>query len=359
MSVLLEARAISKVFGDLPVLRNLTVAVEEREIVSLLGPSGCGKSTLLRVIAGLELDYTGSVLFEGRAVDAIPVHQRGFGLMFQDFALFPHRSVAQNVGFGPRMQGLQRREVARQVDAALDLVGLAGYGSRTIFELSGGERQRVALARALAPRPRLLLLDEPLGALDRTLRERLTEDLRSIIKGTGTTSIYVTHDQVEAFAVADHVVLMNAGTIVQVGTPAEVYRRPASAFAARFLGLNNLVEGVSDGPGPASLDGSWLSVRTPLGSLYVSGDRLITAGEPVLVLIRPEAARPAAPDAVNVVRGAIVRRTFRGGLERVVLRHASGIELDLDVEAGLLPADDTAEVALRPPGLTLVPLPDP
>ena len=352
--MLLEAQRISKAFDETVVLREVTFGAEDGEIVSLLGPSGCGKSTLLRVVAGLERDYTGTVRFDGRPIDPVPVHRRAFGLMFQDFALFPHRSVAENIAFGPRMQGLDRSEIARRVDAALELVGLSGYGSRTIFELSGGERQRVALARSLAPRPRLLLLDEPLGALDRTLRERLTEELRAIIKQAGATGIYVTHDQVEAFAVADRVVLMNTGTIVQSGTPADVYRRPASAFAARFLGLNNLVEGKVAGPAGRHDGLLVLPVHTSLGTLYAGVDSPIAAGESVLVLIRPEAADPSAA-GINRVSGQVVRCTFRGGAERIVLRHTSGVELELDVEAGMVPREGTIGLDLRPAAVTIVP----
>jgi ABC-type Fe3+/spermidine/putrescine transport system ATPase subunit len=239
--MLLEAREIVKAYVAQPVLRGVSFGVAAGEIVCLLGPSGCGKSTLLRVIAGLEREYTGTVCFDHQPIDRVPPHQRGFGFMFQDFALLPHRTVGQNIAFGLRMQGMSRPAIASRVADMLDLVGLPGYDGRTIFELSGGERQRVALARSLAPQPRLLLLDEPLGALDRTLRERLTDELRTIIKRVGLTSIYVTHDQVEAFAVADRILLMDQGRIIQTGTPLEVYRRPASVFAARFLGLTNLL----------------------------------------------------------------------------------------------------------------------
>jgi ABC-type Fe3+/spermidine/putrescine transport system ATPase subunit len=333
------------------VLKGVSFGAGRGEIVSLLGPSGCGKSTLLRIVAGLEQDYTGAVIFDGRAIDAVPTHRRGFGFMFQDFALFPHRSVGENVAFGLRMQGLDRREIDRRVDDALELVGLRAYRERTIFELSGGERQRVALARSLAPQPALLLLDEPLGALDRTLRERLTGELRDIIKRTGTTSVYVTHDQVEAFAVADRIILMNAGEIVQSGTPAEVYRQPATAFAARFLGLNNLVEGITTGDLQASV------VHTVLGDLHIANGRAPFPGDQVLLLIRPEAAELPTGATANIVAGTIVRRAFRGGSERIVLRHASGLELELDVEAGGLPDQGEVRVALRPSALTILPPP--
>lgn len=350
--MLLEARAISKSFGSNLVLRDVTFGADDGEIVSLLGPSGCGKSTLLRVIAGLEQEYTGTVFFAGQPIDMVPVHRRGFGLMFQDFALFPHRSVGQNVAFGPRMQGLDRREIEQRVAEVLELVGLTGYQDRTVFELSGGERQRVALARALAPRPRLLLLDEPLGALDRTLRERLTGELRTIIKRAGITSVYVTHDQVEAFAVADRIVLMNAGEIVQCGQPTAVYRHPATPFAARFLGLNNLIEGTILGP-PAA-PSTTFAAQTALGTLSFTSNQPLESGAHVLLLIRPEAAEHANTLDYNHVCGSIIQRTFRGGTERIVLHHRSGIDLELDIEVDMLPADESVKVALRPNALAVI-----
>jgi ABC-type Fe3+/spermidine/putrescine transport system ATPase subunit len=352
--MLLEARSITKVFDDTLALQDVTFGATDGEIVSLLGPSGCGKSTLLRVIAGLEQEYRGSVIFDGRSIDAVPVHRRGFGLMFQDFALFPHRSVGENVAFGPRMQGLSRAEIEQRVGETLDLVGLARYRDRSVFELSGGERQRVALARSLAPRPRLLLLDEPLGALDRTLREHLTGELRSIIKRVGITSVYVTHDQVEAFAVADRIALMNAGVIVQTGTPADVYRAPASPFVARFLGLNNLVPGRTVGAQVTPAGMTLTEVQTALGPLFVGLERPLPAGQEVLVVIRPEAAAPAVAVPINQVEGRLVRRTFRGGTERIVLRHAAEIELELDVEAGTIREDGVVRLGLRPGALAIV-----
>ena len=358
--MLLEVDQITKRYGDLPVLRDVSMSAAPGEIACLLGPSGCGKSTLLRVIAGLETDYAGTVRFNGQPIDQVPPHRRGFGLMFQEWALFPHRNVAQNIAFGLRMQRLPRAEIEQRVADMLDLVGLPGYGRRTIFELSGGERQRVALARALAPQPRLLMLDEPLGALDRTLRERLTEELRSIIKRVGLTSIYVTHDQVEAFTVADRVLVMNRGEIVQDGTPADVYRHPQSPFVARFLGLTNMIQAYE-------IDSSagGIRTRTPLGWLSVGDiaprrDQL-TAGS-CLVLIRPEAAEAThAPDD-NMIEGVVRRITFRGSTQRLLLQHASGVELELDLETGTDAPNGRAAVegqsitlALRHDAITLVP----
>jgi ABC-type Fe3+/spermidine/putrescine transport system ATPase subunit len=240
------------------------------------------------------------------------------------------------------MQRLPRAEIERRVDEMLALIGLPGYQQRTIFELSGGERQRVALARSLAPQPRLLMLDEPLGALDRTLRERLTDDLRTIIKSVGLTSLYVTHDQVEAFAVADRVLVMDRGQIVQSGTPAEVYRQPASVFVARFLGLNNVLEGERL---PAPPDRSGLLIQTALGPLRVAADR-DSADRPI-VLIRPEAAAPADGRRENVIAGTVTRSTFRGSSQRLTLRHASGVELELDMSGADCREGEQIELALR------------
>ena len=224
-----------------PVLRNITLDVAEGEVVCLLGPSGCGKSTLLRIIAGLEQADQGTLMIDGRELSTIPVHRRHFGLMFQDFALFPHRTVTENVAFGLRMAGMGRQAIVARVAEVLALVSLRGYEERSIFALSGGERQRVALARSLAPNPRLLMLDEPLGSLDRTLRDDLVTELRTILKTIHVTALYVTHDQQEAFTIADRLVVMRKGEIEQVDTPTAVYQRPANAFVARFLGFHNVL----------------------------------------------------------------------------------------------------------------------
>jgi len=216
-----------------PAVDGVSLAVAPGEVIALLGPSGCGKSSLLRAIAGLEPIAAGSVRWDGRDLADVPVHRRGFGLMFQDGQLFGHRDVAGNVAFGLQMAG--RRDPAR-VAELLTLVGLGGYERRPVSTLSGGEQQRVALARALAPEPRLLLLDEPLSALDRRLREHLAAEIGAILRAAGTTAVYVTHDHDEAFTVADRVALMRAGSLVQVGTPADLWAAPADADAAAFLG---------------------------------------------------------------------------------------------------------------------------
>lgn len=278
---MLTVSRITRAFDSVPVLRGVDLEVERGEIVCLLGASGSGKSTLLRIIAGLDRPDAGDVRIEGTSILTQPVHTRDFGLMFQDFALFPHLNVAQNVEFGLRMQHIDARERQRRVSEVLTLVNLSGFERRDVARLSGGERQRVALARSLAPNPRLLMLDEPLGALDAVLRERLILELRDIIKAVGLTAIYVTHDRREAFAVADRLAIMEAGVIAQIGTPMEVYHHPTTVFAARLLGLGNviLVTDWRDGQASTALGSFPLDQRAPSLLLHPDGLTLGTNGD--------------------------------------------------------------------------------
>ena len=223
-----------------PILDDVSLDVADGERLALLGPSGSGKSTTLRVIAGLQAPSTGRVLLDGRDVTGVPAHRRGVGLVFQDAVLFPHRDVAGNVGFGPRVAGLPKGERAARVAGALELVGLAGTERRDVTTLSGGEAQRVALARALAPRPEVLLLDEPLGALDGPLRRRLQTDLRELFERLALTVVHVTHDVGEAFELGDRVAVLREGRIAQVAAPDELWARPADDWVARFLGMANI-----------------------------------------------------------------------------------------------------------------------
>jgi thiamine transport system ATP-binding protein len=240
---MLTVRELTVRFDGTAAVDQVSLDVPTGEVLAVLGPSGCGKSTLLRAVAGLELLDAGSVEYDGRDLAGVPTHRRGFALMFQDGQLFPHQSVAGNVGYPLRLRRRPRTEVAVRVEELLDLVGLPGYADRAPATLSGGERQRVALARSLAVDPRLLLLDEPLSALDRGLRERLAADLRSILERAGTTTMLVTHDQEEAFAVADRMALMRAGRLVQSGTVDEVWRSPVDGEAAVFLGYATVLTG--------------------------------------------------------------------------------------------------------------------
>jgi thiamine transport system ATP-binding protein len=244
---MLRLEELTVVYDDLTALDAIDLTIDDGEIVCVLGPSGSGKSSLLRAIAGLEPSATGRVSWDELDLTRVAPHRRDFGLMFQDHALFPHRDVQGNVAFGLRMRRLPERDVETRTNEVLALVGLDGFGRRRIRDLSGGEQQRVALARALAAAPRLLMLDEPLGALDRALRERLVAELRSLFVRLGLTILFVTHDHDEAFALADRLVVMHDGRIEQAGTPAEVWQRPANAFVARFLGWN-VTRAFSDTP---------------------------------------------------------------------------------------------------------------
>jgi thiamine transport system ATP-binding protein len=340
---MLELISISKTYGATRALEAVSLTVEPGEVVSLLGPSGCGKSTLLAIVAGLETPDAGQVRWAGQDLASVPVHRRQFGLMFQDYALFPHRNVSENVAFGLEMQSRPRRAVAQAVREALARVGLAGFEKRDVNTLSGGEAQRVALARALAPQPRLLMLDEPLGALDRTLREQLLDDLRALLRTEhlAQTVIYVTHDQQEAFTLADRVAIMRAGRIIQLGRPEAVYGRPATPFVARFLGLTNLVEAAPAGD---------QSVSTPLGQFKLCAPGPAAPG---LLLLRPDAARLSGE--MNPLRGMVVAHSFRGAQVRLTLQPDNGPPLAFDFPAQDLPAvGDRIVVYLDPERLTLL-----
>ena len=238
----LSVRGVSKSFdGHSPVLDSIDLDLATGETLALLGPSGCGKSTLLRIVAGLESADEGRIHFKDRDLDGVPPEARKFGFMFQDYALFPHRNVEDNIGFGLEMAGMPRNQRDERIARLLEQMGLGDKGRRSIDQLSGGERQRVALARSLAPAPRLLMLDEPLANLDRHLRERLSIEIQELLERLDIPAIYVTHDQDEAFRIADRIALMNEGRIVQIGRPQDVYDRPANEFVARFLGHKNIL----------------------------------------------------------------------------------------------------------------------
>ena len=266
----------------------VSLHVEPGTVLALLGPSGSGKSSLLRAVAGLERPTAGSVTWDGEDVTGVPAHRRGFGLMFQDGQLFPHRDVAGNVAFGLEMAGVDRARRRARVAELLELVGLGGFERRDVASLSGGERQRVALARSLAPRPRLLLLDEPLSALDRALRERLAEDVRAALTATGTTAVFVTHDHDEAFAVADRIAVLDLGRLLQVDEPVRLWHRPASPRVAEFLGYEAFV--AADAPAAAALLGDAGPAPESAGALLAVGPGSLEAADDGPVRGRVEAS---------------------------------------------------------------------
>jgi ABC-type Fe3+/spermidine/putrescine transport system ATPase subunit len=296
----LDIKNLVVAYGKKTVLHGVDLTIAEGEIICLLGPSGCGKTTLLRTIAGLEQAQKGDIQIDGQSILNIPVHQRGFGLMFQDFALFPHLNVIQNVTFGLKMQGLATGQRETLAEQALSLVGLDGFQTRDVGHLSGGEKQRVALARSLAPSPRLLMLDEPLGSLDAALRGHLALELRDIIKRVGLTAIYVTHDQQEAFAIADRVIVMNRGQIEQDSPPEQIYQQPETVFTAQFLGLDNIVSGV-------------------VAHQLLGADPSIEADG--YYLLHPDLLRWVSDNlAENVFEGEVIERVFMGRYYRLRVR---------------------------------------
>jgi ABC-type Fe3+/spermidine/putrescine transport system ATPase subunit len=309
----LQINQISKKYDNQPILKDVSLTIETGEIVCLLGPSGCGKTTLLRLIAGLEKPDTGQILFQEQDVTEIPPHQRGFGLMFQEFALFPHKNVEKNIAFGLQMQHSNAKLINDKVKQMLDLVDLSGFEERDISSLSGGEKQRVALARSLAPDPCLLMLDEPLGALDLALRERLMSEIRIILKRVGLTTIYVTHDQMEAFAIADRIVVINQGTIEQDATPEMLYQHPATPFVARFLGFTNLVEAIYRGDG-------LLETKFGMWQIPLHNQHNLSIDSKLIVLVRPEAARVERESKSYILYdGKIVNSLFRGRFYQVTI----------------------------------------
>jgi ABC-type Fe3+/spermidine/putrescine transport system ATPase subunit len=319
--LLLEVKGICKSYEGKPLLTELSFEVEADEVVCLLGPSGSGKSTLLRIIAGLEATESGKVLWEGQDLFGVPAHRRGFGLVFQDYALFPHLNVQENVAFGLKNQNRTSKKIARLTADYLDLVDLSGFGSRKVFDLSGGEQQRVALARALAPQPRLMLFDEPLGALDRSLRGQLLDDLRSILVQRHLPAVYVTHDQEEAFSLANRVLLLHEGTILRSGTPEDVWRDPGSRWAAQFLNAGNLVTG------RILKAGELYTVDTPVGEVSFSCSHVHLPGERVTLLIPRLAVSPAADGALSaMVAGQIFQP------EGYQVRLDNGLELTFPAE---------------------------
>ncbi|QFU86287.1 ABC transporter ATP-binding protein [Amycolatopsis sp. YIM 10] len=331
----LTAEQLTVRYGPVTAVDQASLEIADGEVLALLGPSGSGKSTLLRAITGLEPLAGGRVCWNGTDLDGLPVHRREFGLVFQDGQLFPHRDVAGNIAFGLRMHRVPKTEQATRVTELLELVGLKGYERRRVTELSGGEAQRVALARALAPRPRLLLLDEPLSGLDAELREQLAIDLATLLRRAGVSALLVTHDQEEAFTLADRVAVLEGGRIRQVGPVREVWRHPVDERVARFLGVTSFVDAI----------GKNGVVRSNLGE--VDAD----VGGPVRLGLRPTALRVAE----HGVRGEVVSQVYRRDHVRLKVRLDDGSTVDA---AAPVPAElgegDSVRLRLDPDGIALL-----
>jgi putative spermidine/putrescine transport system ATP-binding protein len=351
--------SITKRFGQTLAVDGLNLEVADGELVTLLGPSGCGKTTTLRMVAGLIEPSDGRLFFDADDVTFVPPRKRNIGFVFQTPALFPHLSVADNVAFGLSVKGGRKEAIRERVDEMLAMVGLSGYGARLPAQLSGGQQQRVALARVLATDPRVLLFDEPLSALDRNLRDTLKYSILDLQRRTGKTAIYVTHDQSEAFAISDRIVVMNAGRVEQIGTQTDIYLRPETAFVAEFIGAMNGLRGTVTGR-----DGEGETARVMVTSdgltLRCRDDKPIAVGTPVVAYIRPEDVRVLADGAygyANVIEGTIERVIFEGPTAQVRV-DIGGREFRADVGGGerLTLAASKGRIRLGFDDVTLVPV---
>jgi spermidine/putrescine transport system ATP-binding protein len=359
-----KLESLTKRFEDVTAVDGISLEIQPVEFFSLLGPSGCGKTTTLRMVAGFEPPTSGEILLDGVDVGNWPPHRRNVNTVFQSYALFPFLTVAENVAFGLKYKPVPKVEVSSRVAEALELVQLAGYEKRRPNQLSGGQQQRVALARALVLRPSVLLLDEPLGALDAKLRRTLQVELGVLQKHVGITFLYVTHDQEEALTMSDRLAVMNHGRISQLGTPEEVYNEPADAYVADFLGVSNLMDAQVES-GPAHPDGRGrraCCLRIGDFTLWAEAGRLDATGA-VKVAIRPERIHlhPYETSGANRVPGMVERVVFLGSTSQILVRLATGAALQTLVrnEGGVLPYGQGTPVSVDLPADALRVLPDP
>ena len=351
---------LSKSFDGVAALKEVSLEINAGEFIVLLGPSGCGKSTLLSIIGGFLPASSGKVLIGGKDMTSVPPSIRPTTTMFQDYALFPHMSLRDNVGFGLRMRKIGRKERNHKADTFLDMVGLKASADRRPHELSGGQRQRVALARALSVNPDLLLLDEPLGALDMKLRHQMQDELKAIQKEIGTTFIHVTHDQEEAMAIADRIVVMNQGVIESLGKPSDIYMRPQSLFSAGFMGEVNLISGIV-----ASINGPQYNIETKIGLLILSSDAFVNSepnvGDEVTLCIRPEQINAGSIVSDNFTplnQAKIVNSAFFGTHFRCLL--APGLAPELRLIAHLPQSEEmlqgsVVDLVINPANVTAFP----
>jgi len=317
---------IVKHYDNQLLLDDISFEVQQDESVCLLGPSGSGKSTLLRIIAGLEQPESGRVVWKDEDITDKPPHQRKFSLMFQDYALFPHLMVRENIAFGLRMRGKIMNEINPIVDRSLAMVRMESFGQRRVSALSGGEQQRVALARALAPQPELLMLDEPLGALDRALREHLMSELRALLKEVDIPVIYVTHDQQEAFNIADRILVLHDSRILQSGKPSEVYTRPASPWLAEFFGFDNQIEGKVSKESPLLID-------TPIGEIHSNCTaNKFSTNDKVVLVVKPDALRLQLDGESEAFSGEVLDCIFSGGYYKMMVDMGDAVKFEFELD---------------------------
>ena len=345
-----EFRNIDIAYGKFVAVRDFSLSIRKGSFVTLLGPSGCGKTTILRSIAGLVDISAGQIMIGGQRVDDVPIYRRNIGLVFQSYALFPHKTVFDNVAFGLKYRNVAKPEIKRKVSQALDMVRLPGSEKKLPSQLSGGQQQRIALARAIVFEPQVLLLDEPLSALDANMREEMRVEIKKIQKETGITAIFVTHDQEEALSMSDRIVVMNAGSAEQVGTPEEVYERPATAFVADFLGKANMLSGTvsrSDGPTIVTLDsGQTVNVLSP---------RPLAQGSAVTVVVRPQKLSVGGASA-NRLPGRVVSASYLGGsaIYEVDIGGKANVRANAPIDGRVLSEGEAIELGFDPDDCVLL-----
>ncbi len=326
----ITVKGLTKRFGPLEVVSNVSFSIEEGEMFTLLGPSGCGKTTLLRLIAGFYAPDAGEVQFDGRKVNDLPPHERGIGMVFQNYALWPHMTVYENAAYGLKLRKVAPDEIRERIRAVLENVKLSGMEDRYPGQLSGGQQQRVALARALVLNPTMLLLDEPLSNLDAKIRIQVRAEIRKLQKALGITTVYVTHDQEEALTLSDRIAVLNKGKVLQVGPPKALYERPQNRFVADFIGINNLVEGTVEA---ADASQPWMRLKTGLGQISAVRDERFRPGDRCVVSIRPENASldDVPAPGCNLVRGQIVFAAYLGNALRYDVDVGQGVLFKVDI----------------------------
>ncbi|OHV73700.1 ABC transporter ATP-binding protein [Mesorhizobium sp. LCM 4576] len=345
-----EFRNIDIAYGKFVAVRDFSLSIRKGSFVTLLGPSGCGKTTILRSIAGLVDISAGQIMIGGRRVDDVPIYKRNIGLVFQSYALFPHKSVFDNVAFGLKYRNVAKPEIKRKVGQALDMVRLPGSEKKLPSQLSGGQQQRIALARAIVFEPQVLLLDEPLSALDANMREEMRVEIKKIQKETGITAIFVTHDQEEALSMSDRIVVMNSGSAEQIGTPEEVYERPATAFVADFLGKANMLSGTvsrSDGPTIVTLaSGQSVNVLSP---------KPLATGSAVTVVVRPQKLAVGGANA-NRLPGRVASTSYLGGsaIYEVDIGGKTSIRANAAINGRVLREGEAVELSFDPDDCVLL-----
>jgi ABC-type Fe3+/spermidine/putrescine transport system ATPase subunit len=347
-----EFRDIDIAYGKFVAVRNFSLTIRKGSFVTLLGPSGCGKTTILRSIAGLVDISGGQISMGGRRIDDVPIYKRNIGLVFQSYALFPHKNVFDNIAFGLKYRNVPKADIARKVGQALDMVRLPGSEKKLPSQLSGGQQQRIALARAIVFEPEVLLLDEPLSALDANMREEMRVEIKKIQKATGITAIFVTHDQEEALSMSDQIVVMNAGSMEQIGSPEEVYETPATAFVADFLGKANMLAGTV-----STVDGPKAMVKLAAGqTITVAPPKPLAPGHAVTVVVRPQKLSVGPSATANRLTGRVVTTSYLGGsaIYEIDIGGGTTIRANTQINGSVAREGETVDVSFDPAGCVLL-----